>query len=116
MPRWAGRSSIRFILLRTESALSSEIEHLASGARAIAEAEFGERETGNAAQIVRNARTMEAAPALADDIDGRSIIAVQSSLLAILLAEFVRRITNVFPLLWMTSSLSRNGSTFLCSS
>ena len=69
------------ILLRTESASSSEIENLTSGARAIAEAELGERETGNAAQIVRNVRTMEAALALADTIDGESIIAMQTALL-----------------------------------
>lgn len=70
------------ILLRTESASSSEIEQLTSGARAIAEAELGERESGNAAQIVSNVRTMEAALALADDIDAESIIAMQSALLA----------------------------------
>ncbi len=69
------------ILLRTESASSSEIENLTSGARAIAEAELGERETGNAAQIVRNVRTMEAALSLADRIDGESIIAMQTALL-----------------------------------
>jgi len=69
------------ILLRTESASSSEIENLTSGARAIAEAELGERETGNAAQIVRNVRTMEAALSLADQIDGDSIIAMQEALL-----------------------------------
>lgn len=69
------------ILLRTESASSSEIENLTSGARAIAEAELGERETGNAAQIVRNVRTMEAALSLADKIDGHSIIAMQTALL-----------------------------------
>lgn len=69
------------ILLRTESASSSEIENLTSGARAIAEAELGERETGNAAHIVRNVRTMEAALALADRIDGESIIAMQTALL-----------------------------------
>jgi Fic family protein len=69
------------ILLRTESASSSEIEHLTSGARAIAEAELGERETGNAAQIVANVRSMEAALALADSIDGESIIAMQTALL-----------------------------------
>lgn len=69
------------ILLRTESASSSEIENLTSGARAIAEAELGERETGDAAQIVRNVRTMEAALALADDLDGQSIIAMQTALL-----------------------------------
>jgi Fic family protein len=69
------------ILLRTESASSSEIENLTSGARAIAEAELGERETGNAAQIVRNVRTMEAALSLAQKIDGESIIAMQTALL-----------------------------------
>lgn len=69
------------ILLRTESASSSEIENLTSGARAIAEAELGERGTGNAAQIVRNVRTMEAALALADRIDGESIVAMQTALL-----------------------------------
>jgi Fic family protein len=69
------------ILLRTESASSSEIEHLTSGARAIAEAELGERETGNAAQIVRNVRSMEAALTLADNIDGQSILAMQTALL-----------------------------------
>lgn len=69
------------ILLRTESVSSSEIEHLTSGARAIAEAELGERATGNAAQIVSNVRTMEAALVLADDIDEQSIIAMQSALI-----------------------------------
>jgi Fic family protein len=69
------------ILLRTESASSSEIENLTSGARAIAEAELGERKSGNAAQIVRNVRTMEAALSLANKIDGESIIAMQTALL-----------------------------------
>ena len=69
------------ILLRTESASSSEIENLTSGARAIAEAELGERDTGNAALIVRNVRTMEAALSLADKINGESIIAMQTALL-----------------------------------
>jgi Fic family protein len=60
-------------------------------ARAIAEAELGERETGNAAQIVRNVRTMEAALALADDIDGQSIIAIQSALLGSFAPELTGR-------------------------
>jgi Fic family protein len=78
-----GQAGLPFasILLRTESASSSEIEHLTSGARAIAEAELGERDTGNAAQIVRNVRSMEAALALADNIDGQSIISMQTALL-----------------------------------
>jgi Fic family protein len=69
------------ILLRTESASSSEIENLTSGARAIAEAELGERDTGNAAQIVANVRSMEAALTLADNINGESIMAMQTALL-----------------------------------
>jgi Fic family protein len=76
-----GRLPFASILLRTESASSSEIENLTSGARAIAEAELGERETGNAALIVRNVRTMEAALALANKINGKSIIAMQTALL-----------------------------------
>jgi Fic family protein len=82
------------ILLRTESASSSEIEHLTSGARAIAEAELGERETGNAAQIVRNVRTMGAALSLADDIDGESIIQMQKALLGSFSPELTGRWRN----------------------
>ena len=69
------------ILLRSESASSSQIENLTSGARAIAEAELGERETGNAALIVRNVRAMNAAIALSDHIDNAAIIAMQEALL-----------------------------------
>jgi Fic family protein len=76
------------ILLRTESASSFEIENLTSRARAIAEAELGERETGNAAQIVRNVRTMEAALSLAQKIDGESIIAMQTALLGTFAPNF----------------------------
>lgn len=69
------------ILLRTESASSSEIENLTSVARVIAEAELGVRGAGNAAQIVANVRSMEAALTLADIVDGQSIIAMQTALL-----------------------------------
>ena len=69
------------VLLRTESASSSEIENLTSGVRAIAEAELGERATGNAALIVRNVRAMTAAIELADRIDTDSILAMQDALL-----------------------------------
>jgi Fic family protein len=69
------------ILLRSESASSSQIEQLTSGARAIAEAELGERESGNAALVVRNVRAMQAALALSDHIDHDGIIAMQHALL-----------------------------------
>jgi len=70
------------VLLRSESASSSEIEQLTAGARAISEAEIDERVTGNAPQIVRNVRAMEAAIALADDIGEATIIAMHRALLA----------------------------------
>ncbi|MFJ3394813.1 Fic family protein [Leifsonia aquatica] len=69
------------VLLRTESASSSQIEHLTSGPRAIAEAAIGERADGNAPLIVSNVRAMEAAIALSDDISNASIIAMQDALL-----------------------------------
>ncbi|WFR67560.1 hypothetical protein P9139_03315 [Curtobacterium flaccumfaciens] len=69
------------VLLRTESASSSEIEHLTAGARAISEAEIDGRINGNAPQIVRNIRAMQAAVALADDIGNDTIIAMHRELL-----------------------------------
>lgn len=69
------------ILLRSESASSSQIENLTSGARAIAEAEIGERVRGNATEIVGNVHAMQAAVALADDISTDTIIRMQRALL-----------------------------------
>lgn len=69
------------VLLRTESASSSEIEHLTAGARAISEAEIDERVSGNAPQIVRNVRAMQAALALSDDISNATIIEMHRELL-----------------------------------
>lgn len=69
------------ILLRSESASSSQIENLTSGARAIAETELGERDTGNAPQIVRNVHAMQAALELSDGLDDGGIIAMHAALL-----------------------------------
>lgn len=69
------------VLLRTESASSSQIENLTSGPRAIAEAAIGERAEGNAALIVSNVRAMEAAIRLADTISNASIIEMHDALL-----------------------------------
>lgn len=69
------------ILLRRESASSSQIENLTSGARAIAETELGERDTGNAPLIVRNVHAMQAALELSDALDGSGIIAMHAALL-----------------------------------
>jgi Fic family protein len=69
------------ILLRSESASSSQIENLTSTARAIGEAELDERAEGNAPLVVSNARAMEAAIAAADSLDHETIIAMQRELL-----------------------------------
>jgi Fic family protein len=69
------------ILLRSESASSSQIENLTSGARAIAETELGERATGNATLIVRNAQAMQAALDLVDGVDVPGVIAMHAALL-----------------------------------
>ena len=69
------------ILLRTESASSSEIENLTSGARQIALAELGEHASKNAQLIVGNVRAMQAALALSESIDGSAILEMHRALL-----------------------------------
>ena len=68
------------VLLRSESAASSKIEHLTASARAIAQAELGVG-TRNASLIVANQRAMTAALALADRIDSSAILAMHAALL-----------------------------------
>ncbi|QSE78153.1 Fic family protein [Rhodococcus koreensis] len=69
------------ILLRTESASSSEIENLTSGARQIALAELGEYASRNARLIVGNVRAMQAALELSDRIDADAILQMHRALL-----------------------------------
>ncbi|WP_104169716.1 Fic family protein [Cryobacterium sp. M23] len=69
------------ILLRTESASSSEIENFTSGARQIALAELGEHASKNAQLIVGNVRAMQAALALSESIDGNAILEMHRALL-----------------------------------
>ncbi len=69
------------VLLRSESAASSEIENLTASARAIAEAELHGRAGSNASMVVANERAMSAAIALADRIDARAILAMHAALL-----------------------------------
>jgi Fic family protein len=69
------------LLLRSESASSSQIENLTSGARAIALAELGQGDRSNASQIVANVRAMQAAIALADQLDGDAILAMHAALM-----------------------------------
>lgn len=69
------------ILLRTESASSSQIEQLTTSAKQLALAEIEEGDTQNAMSVVGNVRAMEAALALADDISEQSILAMHEALL-----------------------------------
>lgn len=69
------------ILLRSESAASSEIEQLTASARNIALAELGRSAGKNSRLIVGNVRAMEAAIDMAKDLDTLSIIAMQHEIL-----------------------------------
>lgn len=69
------------ILLRSESAASSRIEHLTASARSIALAELGETSRRNATEIVANTTAMTAAIALADRLDADAILATHAALL-----------------------------------
>jgi Fic family protein len=69
------------ILLRTESASSSEVEHLTSSAKQVALAEIGASSSPNARLVVGNVAAMEAAIALADDLDPAAILTMHRALL-----------------------------------
>ncbi|RFA21010.1 cell filamentation protein Fic [Subtercola boreus] len=70
------------ILLRTESASSSQIENLTTSARQIALAEIEETVKPNALTVIGNVRAMEAALALSESIDRAAILAMHRELLS----------------------------------
>ncbi|GIG20992.1 Fic family protein [Cellulomonas chitinilytica] len=69
------------ILLRSESASSSQIENLTSGAKQIALAELGEEAKRNAAQIVGNVHAMQAAIRLSEALDAPAILEMHRTLM-----------------------------------
>jgi Fic family protein len=70
------------VLLRSESAASSNIENLTASARAIAEAEaLGGDGRRNATLIVANTEAMKAAIVLADELDEHAILAMHDALM-----------------------------------
>jgi len=69
------------VLLRSESASSSQIENLTASARAIFSAELGARGSRNAMQIAANTRAMTAALALANDVTPAGIREVHQVLM-----------------------------------
>lgn len=70
------------ILLRTESASSSQIEQLTTSARQLALWEIDESTKSNAQTVVGNVRAMEAALRLAEHLDSQTILAMQRELLS----------------------------------
>ena len=78
-----GASAMAFapLLLRSESASSSQIEHLTSSARAIALADLGRTGRNNADLIVSNVRAMQAGLNLAERLDGDAILAMHRVLM-----------------------------------
>jgi Fic family protein len=70
------------LLLRSESAASSQIENLTASARAIAEAELiAGHGAGNARQVVANTRAMNAAIDLSSDLSTDAILAMHDALM-----------------------------------
>jgi Fic family protein len=69
------------VLLRSESAASSQIENLTASTRAIAEAELDSSAGGNAAKVVANSRAMTAAIHLADRLDADAILQMHRALM-----------------------------------
>ncbi|WDM44510.1 Fic family protein [Microbacterium luteolum] len=69
------------ILLRTESASSSQIEQLTTSAKQLALAEIDEGGKSNALTVIGNVRAMEAALALSTDITEGSILQMHAALL-----------------------------------
>ncbi|CAM4249565.1 Adenosine monophosphate-protein transferase SoFic [Mycobacterium basiliense] len=70
------------VLLRSESAASSQIENLTASARAIGEAELsGGKAKRNAELIVANTAAMQAAVALSDTVDADAIRAMHRALM-----------------------------------
>lgn len=61
------------LLLRSEAAASSQIEHLTASARAILTAEIGDTSKRNATEIVGNTRAMQSALDLADQLTTESV-------------------------------------------
>lgn len=71
------------VLMRSESAASSQIENLTASSRAIAEAELpGGKAKRNAEMIVANTAAMQAAIAQSDTVDSNAILAMHRALMA----------------------------------
>ena len=69
------------LLLRSESAASSEIENLTAGAKKIALAQLGDRSSNNASLIASNVAAMRAAIDLSEDVSTENVLKMHHALL-----------------------------------
>ncbi len=76
----ANIAPMQSVLLRSESAASSQIENLTVGARQLAIAELGGGASANAELVARNVRAMTAAIRLADKLDADAIREMHAAL------------------------------------
>lgn len=78
-----GEHSMPFsaLLLRSESAASSQIENLTAGAKRIILAQIGDRSSTNANIIASNVAAMRAAIDLSDDVSAENILRMHDALL-----------------------------------
>jgi Fic family protein len=79
-----GKGLIPFevLLLRSESAASSQIEQLTASAKSVLMAEAGDESKANARVIAANTLAMRRAIALADELSGQAIIEMHRALLS----------------------------------
>lgn len=70
------------VLLRTESASSSQIENVTAGAKALALATLHEKSGANAQQVAANVEAMRRAIDMSDDLSVASILAAHAALMA----------------------------------
>lgn len=100
------------ILLRTESASSSEVENITSSAKQVALAEIGASTSTNARLVVANGRAMNAAIALSDRLDVDAVIEMHQALLSETDPDIVGRFRD--QQVWIGGgSISPHGANFI---
>ncbi len=100
------------VLLRTESASSSQIERITASARAIARAELGDESRANATAVVANTRAMEAAVRLSDTVDLPAMLTMHRELMGSQAPQHAGRVRS--EQVWIGGdSLSPGGAEFI---
>lgn len=108
----SGVAPLASVLLRSESASSSQIENLTVGVRQLAVAELGLSASSNAEIVAGNVAAMKAAINLADDLDESAIMAMHAALMASMPQEGPGRWREA-PVWLGVSQLSPEGAAFV---